>query len=140
MGNLAETKKPSNTIICDICHREVALTKDLLEEKEVVLEKDGIDPHNATLTILTCPLCGKSYPVLMDDIETSVILGELKSVLQKQLKAQEKGAQPKAKVIRKQQSLKNKLIFKRQQLAKKFDGSFYQTEDGKEQLDYHYHV
>lgn len=140
MGDLAETKKPSNTVTCDICHREVALTKDLLEEKEVVLEKDGVDPHKVTLTILTCPACGKQYPVLMDDRETSAILEELKVVFQKQLKVRAKGLQPKAKVTRKQQSLRNKLNFKRQQLAKKFDGSFYQTEDGKEQLDYHYHV
>ena len=140
MGDLAEVKKPSNNITCDICHREVALTKDLLEEKEVVLEKAGVDPQNVVLTILTCPMCGKSYPVLMDDSETSAILEELKTVVQKQYKAQAKGIQPKAKVTRKQQSLRNKLNFKRQQLAKKFDGSFYQTEDGKEQLDYHYHV
>ena len=140
MGDLAEVKKPSNNITCDICHRKVALTKDLLEEKEVVLEKDGVDPHKVTLTVLTCPMCGKSYPVLMDDSETSAILAELKTVVQKQYKAQAKGIQPKAKVTRKQQSLRNKLNFKRQQLAKKFDKSFYQTEDGKEQLDYHYHV
>ena len=140
MGDLAEVKKPSNTVTCDICHREVALTKDLLEEKEVILEKDGVDPHKVMLTIFTCPSCGKQYPVLMDDSETSAILEELKTVVQKQYKAQAKGLQPKAKVTRKQQSLRNKLNFKRQQLAKKFDGSFYQTEDGKEQLDYHYHV
>lgn len=140
MGDLAETKKPSNTVTCDICHREVALTKDLLEEKEVILEKDGVDPHKVMLTIFTCPSCGKQYPVLMDDSETSAILEELKEVFQKKLKAQAKGLQPKVKVTRKQQSLRNKLNFKRQQLAKKFDGSFYQTEDGKEQLDYHYHV
>ena len=139
MGDLAKVKRPSDTVKCDICHREVTLTKDLLEEKAVVLEKDGVDPHEVVLTVFTCPMCGKSYPVLMDDDETSAILNELKTVVQKQYKAQAKGMPPKLKTLRKQQSLKSKLNFKRQQLAKKFVGSFYQTEDGKEQLDYHYH-
>lgn len=136
----AVSKHPSNVIICDICHREFTLTRDSLEEKEVVLEKEGLDPKDATITVLTCPCCGKHYPVILDDEETSGIASELREVIAKEYKASSKGKQPAQKLIRKHQTLRKKLSFKRQRLAEKFNGSFYQTEDGKEQLDYHYHV
>lgn len=133
-------QKPNTTVVCDICHKEFALSKNFLEEKEVVLEKEGFDPKDATITVLTCPCCGKCYPVILDDEETSGIASELKEVLAKEYKASSKGRKPAQKLTRKHQTLRKKLSFKRQQLAEKFNGSFYQTEDGKEQLDYHYHV
>ena len=133
-------EKPSNLVVCDICHKEFALTKNFLEEKKVVLEKEGIEPTEVVLTILTCPHCGKYYPVILDDEETAGIAAELGKIVAKEYKAQSKGKKPTDKLIRKHHDLRRKLSFKRHQLAEKFDRSFYQTEDGKEQLDYHYHV
>ena len=131
---------PSNTVTCDICHRDFALNKDFLEEKKVVLEKEGLDSTEVVLTILTCPHCGKYYPVILDDEETMSIVSELRKVLAKEYKAKAKERDIPDKLIRKHHKLRNKLSFKRKALAEKFEGSFYQTEDGKEQLDYHYHV
>jgi len=132
-------KQPSNVVTCDICHRDFALTKDLLEEKEVLLEKAGIEPMEVVLTVLTCPWCGKCYTVIMDDEETIGIREELKGIVAKEYGLQSKGRKPTDKLLRRHQGLQRKLSFKRKLLAEKFNGSFYQTEDGKEQLDYHYH-
>lgn len=132
-------QQPSNVVTCDICHRDFALTKDFLEEKKVVLEKEGLDPTEVVLTNLTCPHCGKYYTVIVDDEETAGIVTELRKIVAKEYKARSKGKEPTQKLIRKHHTLRRKLSFKRQCLAVKFDGSFYQTEDGKEQLDYHYH-
>lgn len=132
-------KQPSNVVTCDICHRDFALSKNFLEEKKVVLEKEGFDPAEVVLTNLTCPHCGKYYAVIVDDEETTGIAEELRVIVAKEYKLQSKGKKPSDKLARKHQTLRRKLTFKRQQLAEKFNGSFYQTEDSKEQLDYHYH-
>lgn len=132
-------QKLNTMIVCDICRHEFSLTKDFLAEKRVTLEKEGLDPKDVTITVLTCPYCGKHYPVILDDEETIGIVTMLKEVLAKEYKASSKGRQPTQKLTRKHHTLRRKLSFKRQQLAEKFNGSFYQTEDGKEQLDYHYH-
>ena len=132
-------QQPSNVVTCDICHRDFALTKNFLEEKKVVLEKEGLDPTEVVLTVLTCPHCGKYYTVIVDDEETAGIAAELREIVAKEYKARSKGKEPTQKLIHKHQILRRKLSFKRKCLAGKFDGSFYQTEDGKEQLDYNYH-
>lgn len=132
-------QQPSNVVTCDICHRDFALTKDFLEERKVTLEKEGLEPTEVVLTNLTCPNCGKYYTVIVDDEETTGIVVELREIVAKEYKARSKGKEPTQKLIHKHQTLRRKLSFKRQCLAGKFDGSFYQTEDGKEQLDYHYH-
>lgn len=132
-------QQPSNVVTCDICHRDFALTKDFLEEKKVVLEKEGLEPTEVVLTVLTCPNCGKYYTVIVDDEETAGIVAELREIVAKEYKARSKGKEPTQKLIHKHHALRRKLSFKRQNLAEKFNGSFYQTEDGKEQLDYHYH-
>ena len=132
-------KQPSNIVTCDICHKDFALTKDFLEEKRVTLEKEGLEPTEVVLTVLTCPHCGKYYTVILDDEETLGISEELRTIVAKEYKLQSKGKQSPEKLTRKHHKLRSKLSFKRHNLAEKFDGSFYQTEDGKEQLDYHYH-
>ena len=133
-------QKPSDVVTCDICHKIFTLTKALLDTKKVMLEKDGMTPEEVVLTQVNCPHCGKMYPVLVDTEETTAILADLTAVTTRIYKVQAEKRQPTLKMIRKYNNLNRKLIFKRQQLAKKFNGSFYQTEDGKEQLDYHYHV
>lgn len=135
-----ENKMPNNTVKCDICHREFALEKNFLEEKKVTLEKEGLEPTEVTMTILTCPHCGKFYPVIVDDEETTGIVTELRGIVAKEYKAKSKNKTPAPKLVNRHQVLRRKLSFKRKILAGKFNESFYQTEDGKEQLDYHYHV
>lgn len=130
-----------NIIVCDICGGEFHVSKDCLVEEEIVLSKPGLDPHGANLTVLRCPCCGKSYPVILDDETTLPILDKLRALTLKKLKQIQKGFKPKPELEEKCRILNNKLDFKRQKLALKYNGSFYQLEDGTMvQLDYRYHT
>lgn len=136
MDNLKKT----NTIVkCDICGYEFSLTKNSLEERKLTLQKEGLKPHEVQVTFLTCPRCGKEYPVIMDDETTLPLLAKLQAVLVKQVKQAKRGYNPSTELARKRQQLNWKLDFKRQQLAEKYNESFYQLEDGTlVQLDYRY--
>ena len=137
---MTATQKPSPLVVCDICHREFSLTKGCLTENKVTLEKRGLDPKEVLLTTLECPICGKQYPVTMDDEETLSILEKLTELHKRKLILQQKNRRVHAKVDQKYRQLENKLSFKRKSLANEYNRSFYQTADGKQQLDYHYHV
>lgn len=130
-----------HTIKCDLCQREFRLNKDVLREVQVTLMKAGLEPHEVTATFLTCPACGKQYPVIVDDETTLPLLAKLRVFLGKQVKQAQKGFKLSPEQERKRKELNRKLDFKRQELAKKYNGSFYQLEDGiMEQLDYRYHA
>lgn len=130
-----------HTIKCDLCSREFRLTKDVLKEEQVTLHKEGLDPHEVTATFLTCPICGKRYPVIVDDKTTLPLLSKLRDFLGKQVKQAQKGFKLSPKQENKRKEINRKLDFKRQELAKKYNESFYQLEDGTwEQLDYRYHA
>lgn len=134
-------KNTVHTCKCDLCNREFRLAKEHLQEVQVTLTKEGVKPHEVTATFLTCPFCGKRYPVIVDDETTLPLLQKLRTVLGKQVKQAKKGFAPSAELARKRQQLNWKLDFKRQKLAEKYNGSFYQLEDGiMEQLDYRYHA
>lgn len=131
----------TNLIVCDICKKEFKVTRNCLEDKIITLYKDGLDPHEVTITILTCPHCGKCYPVVMDDETTLPILERVRKVTLKKVKQIRMGFNPKPELEAKCRELNRKLDFKRQKLAEKYNGSFYQLEDGTTvQLDYRYHV
>lgn len=134
-------KKTEHTIKCDLCHREFQLTKEVLKEEQVTLNQEGLEPHEVRLTYLYCPLCGKRYPVIMDDESTLPLLEKLRSVVAKQFKQVKKGFNPNPQLEKKRRELNRKLDFKRQKLAEKYNGSTYQLENGlMEQLDYRYHA
>ncbi len=133
-------KQPNNTVICDICHRGFVLTKNLLKEKSITLEKEGLEPTEVTLTVLTCPHCGKHSTVIMDDKETLAIVRDLQEAMAKRLKFLKANKPVPVKLEEKTKKLQRKLDFKRQILANEYNGSFYQVEDGKEQLEFCYHV
>lgn len=134
-------KTPEHTIKCDLCHGEFRLTKDVLKEEQVTLHQEGLDPHEVRLTNLQCPLCGKRYPVIMDDETTLPLLEKLRVVMVKQAKLQKAGKPKSAALERKHKDLNWKLDFRRQRLAVKYNGSLYQLENGlMEQLDYRYHA
>lgn len=133
--------KETNTIICDLCSKEFKATKDSLKDEHIVLYKEGLDPHEVILTVLTCPNCGKSYPVIMDDETTLPVLERVRNVALKRVKQVRKGFIPKPELDAKYRELSRKLDFKRHKLAEKYNESFYQLEDGTMvQLDYRYHV
>lgn len=133
--------KETNAIVCDICNKEFRATKDNLEDKHIILTKEGLDPHEVILTVLTCPHCGKSYPVIMDDETTLPMLERVRNIALKRVKQMRKGFNPKPEIEAKYNELSRKLDFKRQKLAEKYNESFYQLEDGTMvQLDYRYHV
>lgn len=134
-------KNTEHTVKCDLCNREFRLTKDVLKEEQVTLQKEGMKPHEVTVTFLTCPICGKRYPVIVDDETTLPLLEKLRNILLKQVKQTKRGFNPSAELAKKRQQLNWKLDFKRQKLAEKYNESFYQLEDGTlEQLDYRYHA
>lgn len=127
-------------VVCRICHKSFRITKDDVEEQTVVLEKEGLLPCVATLTILHCPVCGKQSVVMADTLETKDLAHQLTSLYTKQMNLQQKGYKIHPKLDQKYTQLERKLNYKRNRLAVEYNRSFYQTEDGKEQLDYHYHV
>lgn len=130
-----------HTIKCDLCHREFSLTRDVVREEQVTLHKDGLDPHEVQLTYLYCPLCGKRYPVIMDDESTLPLLEKLRNIMAKQAKQAKRGFAPNSQLEKKRKELNRKLDFRRQKLAEKYNGSIYQLENGlMEQLDYRYHA
>lgn len=134
-------KKTEHTIKCDLCHREFQLTKEVLKEEQVTLHQEGLEPHEVRLTYLHCPLCGKRYPVIMDDESTLPLLEKLRSVMAKQFKQVKRGFNPNPQLEKKRRELNRKLDFKRQKLAEKYNSSTYQLENGlMEQLDYRYHA
>ena len=136
---MAEMKKPSPLVTCDICHREFSLTKGCLTENKVTLEKRGLEPKEVVLTMLECLCCGKQYPVTMDDQETKDILAELTALHKRKLILLSKNKRVHAKVDDRYHRLERKLSFKRKALASEYNKSFYQNADGKQQLDLHYH-
>ena len=131
--------KTNPMIVCDLCGRSFKLNPNTLGEREILLHKESQEPHTVIITSLTCPICGKEYPVVMDDETTLPILERMRSIMHKQVRQAKKGFPPNAKLAEKRRQLNWKLDFKRQKLAEKYNGSFYQLEDGiMVQLDYRY--
>lgn len=134
-------KNFEHTIKCDLCHGEFHLTKEVVNEEQVTLHQEGLEPHEVQLTYLYCPLCGKRYPVIMDDESTLPLLAKLRNILGKLAKQAQKGFRLNPQLEKKRKELNNKLDFRRQKLAMKYNGSLYQLENGLwEQLDYRYHA
>lgn len=133
--------KTEHTVKCDLCHREFPLNREVVKEEQVTLHQEGLEPHDVRLTYLLCPLCGKRYPVIMDDESTLPLLDKLRNIMSKQLKQSQRGFQPNPQLEKKRKELNRKLDFKRQKLAEKYNGSLYQLGNGLlEQLDYRYHA
>lgn len=130
---------PSNETFCDICNERIRITKDTLKEENVTLKKDNLS-HDVVLTYLCCPSCGKVYPVIMDDKVTLPILHKLRDCMARRMKFYGKQKPIPQKLQEKYTELSRKLNFKRQQLAEKFNGAFYQSEGDTIQLDYRYHA
>lgn len=130
-------EKVSNKIVCDLCKTEFPMTRDCLKEESVTLEKDGLK-HDVVLTFLFCPRCGKSYPVIMDDLETLQILSEYKIYMAHRADYIKKSKPLPQKLQEKCIWYRRKLSFKRHQLAEKFNGAFYQYEGDTIQLDFCY--
>lgn len=127
----------NHTIKCDLCHGGFHLERHHLKEVQVTLNKEGFAPHEATLTFLECPRCGKKYIVVLDDVKTLALAKKLRSIATKQYKLAKMG-KPSAELEKKYKNAEWKLGFSRQKLAEKYYGSLYQLGDTTEQLDYRY--
>ena len=127
----------NHTIKCDLCHGEFRLERHHLKEVQGTLNKEGFAPHEATLTFLECPRCGKKYIVALDDVKTLALVEKLRSIAIKQYKLAKMG-KPSAELEKKYKNAEWKLGFARQKLAEKYYGSLYQLGDTTEQLDYRY--
>ena len=128
-----------NMVSCDLCKASFAVTRDALTEQDIVLEREGFPGHPAQMTVLTCPHCGKSYPVIVDDETTVELVKEMRQLYAKVLKYHSKKQSIPTRLNQRLIKTQRKLSFRRRVLAAKFNGSFYQTEDGKQQLEYRYH-
>ena len=138
-----ELESLNPTIRCDLCKKEFSLGRESLIEKKVNLYSDSemkSKPYEVLMTSLFCPHCGKNYPVIIDNEESLLILGELRETMARRLKFANKGKPIPSKLNEKYKKLTRKLGIKRQKMAEIYNGSFYQGEDGKEQLDYCYHA
>lgn len=131
------SNKPSTLIECDICKGQFNLTKDHIREVPITLKKEELPPHEAVLTFLECPLCGKRYIVLLDD-EGTIELARKLSTLSIKLHRLAKVGKSTARLSKKYADERWKLNFNRQKLAEKYFGSSYQLEGNTEQLDYRY--
>lgn len=127
----------NHTIKCDLCQKEFRLERHHLKEVQVTLNKEGFAPHEATLTFLECPCCGKRYIVVLDDAKTLALAEKLRSIATKQYKLAKMG-KPSAELEKKYKNAEWKLGFARQNLTEKYYGSLYQLGDTTEQLDYRY--
>ena len=127
----------NHTIKCDLCSGKFRLERHHLKEVQVTLNKEGFAPHEATLTFLECPRCGKKYVVVLDDMKTLALAEKLRSIATKQYKLAKMG-KPSAELEKKYTAAEWKLGFSRQKLAEKYYGSLYQLGDTLEQLDYRY--
>lgn len=133
-------KTVNNKVYCDICGAEFAVTPYTLTENETALFREGSpEKKPVTLTWLQCPHCGKRYVCLMDDEETVELAKDLRTAMAKRLKFLKANKPVPERLEEKTKQIQRKLDFKRQKLADEYTGSFYQTEDGKEQLDYKIH-
>ena len=130
---------PDNKTVCDICNATFAVNKNSVREERLTLEKDDCS-HDVVLTYLYCPNCGKRYPVIMDDETTLPVIEELQGIMLRRVKFAKRGMLIPQKLNDKYKRLNRKLDFKRNKLAEKLNGSFYQTAEGKEQLEYRYHA
>lgn len=134
-------KTVNNRVFCNICGAAFAVTNNTLTENEVTLIKDGIpEQKQVTLTWLECPHCGKRYICMMDDKDTLILVKDLREAMAKRLKFLKANKPVPARLEEKAKRIQRKLDFKRQKLADEYTESFYQTEDGKEQLDYRHRV
>ena len=129
----------NDKIYCDLCGAGFKVTRDTLRETGLILEKED-RTYPVTATILACPHCGKNYVCLIDDEKTLSILTDFRSTMIKRSMLVRQGKKVPERLENRYLRLNRKLNFHRHELAKKFDKSFYQTEDGKEQLDYCYHA
>lgn len=135
-------KPTNNTVTCDLCHKQFAVTASALEEKELYLVKEDPDRtviYKCLVTFLTCPYCGKQYPVVLDDAETLGLLEISKDLYQRRMKWVQRGKAVPMKLQEKFEKARRKLGISRQKLAQEYNGSFYQLEDGTiEQLEFCY--
>lgn len=126
-------------IQCDICKGEFCISRKSLREEKITLNKDR-DCTEATITFIQCPLCGKTYPVIVDTEKTVTILTRLREIQAKRFKYLNKNRPVPVRLDEKYKTLNQKLDFNRQKVAEKFDGAIYQLDGDTIQLDYRYHA
>ena len=132
-------KSLDTKIVCDICKAEYSVSKDTLREEKVILKKDGISTE-ATITILQCPMCGKTYPVIVDTCKSLALLEKAREIYCRRAKYIRKNRSIPTRLDERYKTLNQKLDFQRQQIAEKFNGAIYQLDGDKIQLDYRYHA
>lgn len=119
------------TIICDQCKGTFGLAEIDLKEEDILVD-DGAELR---LTSYTCPMCNKRYTVLIDSKDTLRLLADYRSVCKRLAKYYSKHKTPPSKLIERMFKAKQRLTDTRNRLNKRYDRSFYQIGDKKEQLE-----
>lgn len=125
---------------CDLCHTPVAVAGNISEKTvhaTFLLNDKGRD---ITMTVLTCPCCGKESIVQVDDQFTKEVLSEAKELYLKRAKFFAMNKLVPMKLAYRIGKIDSKLSCMRADLAKQLDGALYQIEGEIHQLDYRYHA
>lgn len=130
---MSSNKMPNRQIKCRLCKSMTWVSHDRVKTLDTEL-CIGDTRYQVHMTTFDCPCCGKTYPVLLDDESTMKMAKSIVDLYAKMHKYK----QPPEKMHLKAQMLNRKLDFKRQNLAKKFEGALYQFEGDTIQLDYCY--
>ena len=130
----------TNATRCDLCHAMVEVSGNISEKvvhATFLLNEKGRD---ITMTVLTCPRCGKESIVQVDDQFTKEVLSEAQELYLKRAKFFAMTKPIPMKLAYKIGKVESRLSCMRAELAKQLDGALYQIEGEIHQLDYRYHA
>lgn len=119
------------TIICDECKGTFGLAAIDLKEEDIIVD-DGV---GLRMTFFTCPVCSKRYTILVDSKDTLRVLADYIDICKRLTKHHNKHKNPPQKLVERMFKTKQRLINARNRLNKRYDKSFYQIGDRKEQLE-----
>lgn len=123
---------------CDICKNNFVLAYPTATEDEVLLIREWvtIGENNTQLYIsyFKCPTCGKKYISIVDNHKTLDLKQRMEEIA-KQYSTTSTFKKQERNIIEMKQ-LQESVKRITQSIYRKYQGSFYQTEDGKEQLDF----
>lgn len=118
---------------CGNCEKEILLSRFHLKEKSIIMEKDN---KRLKLTYYNCPNCNKEFTVLVDDEETLKYLEKYKQLVNRVAKiAKSTGNATSTKAYKQMISIQKKFKNKRDDLNRRYNGSFYLVGEEKYQLE-----
>lgn len=118
-------------VTCDQCGSNWDARDVSLKKRQISLLPEG----TVMQTYWCCPRCGYVYTVMIDDEKTLYAERRYGAMLDKLQTINRRGKQPTESQVEHMQNLAKQLRHKRDQLNKRYNGSFYQIGDVKHQLE-----